>query len=238
MKDLSLSKHSSFLTEAECSAMENAILSFRDQFPIPHVVRECPERNLNYSVIDGHLIAKYFPAITSVSRKVMKIVDKFSEFPVAPLANSRVAINVNITRPGGEYRWHYDRNLVTAVLYLNEIDGGEIELLDDYRILLDHPRLASMQKLLDRVLLSRVSRWIFSRKRHLIKPRAGELVIMKANKCLHSVRQVLGTQDRVCIVFAYDMPGRPHGVDSELDRYLYSNQSIQVEDPNYARKIA
>jgi hypothetical protein len=40
----------------------------------------------------------------------------------------------NITPPGGEYRWHYDRNAATAILYLNEVPGGETEMFPNYRL--------------------------------------------------------------------------------------------------------
>lgn len=36
--------------------------------------------------------------------------------------------------PGGEYRWHYDRNAVTAILYLNEVPGGETEIFPNFRL--------------------------------------------------------------------------------------------------------
>ena len=158
--------------------------------------------------------------------------------PLAPLKNSRVAININITPPGGEYRWHYDRNAVTAILYLNEIEGGEVELFGNYRILLKSDRLSAIQKFLDQILLTKICRKIFASKYKQITPAAGELLIMNANKCLHSVREVRGTNDRVCIVFAFDTPGKIHSVDSDLDPYLYSDQAVSDRDPNYANKSA
>jgi hypothetical protein len=234
----SLRTQSYFLPASECATILNSVLSFKETFPVPRVVRKCKERNLDYLVIDGHLIAKHFPEVTKLSREVHKIVEEFSGVPLAPLKNSRVAININITPPGGEYRWHYDRNAVTAILYLNEIEGGEVELFGNYRILLKSDRLSAIQKFLDQILLTKICRKIFSSKYKMITPTAGELLIMNANKCLHSVREVRGTNDRVCIVFAFDIPGKIHSVDADLDPYLYSDQAVSDRDPNYANKSA
>lgn len=223
-----------FLPNSDCAAILNSIQSFKEKFPVPRVKRKCKERSLDYLVIDGQVIAKHFPEVMKLLPGVQNMVEKFAAVPLAPLKNSRVAININITPPGGEYRWHYDRNAFTAILYLNEIEGGEVELFGNYRILLKSNRFSSIQKFLDQILLSKFFRWIFSSKHTLIKPASGELLIMNANKCLHSVREVRGTNDRVCIVFAFDTPGKVHGVDADLDPYLYSDQAVSDRDPNYA----
>jgi hypothetical protein len=229
----SLRTQSHFLAPSECAAILNSVLSFKQNFPVPRVVRKCKERSLDYQVIDGHLIAKHFPEVMKLLNQIQKTVEEFSGVPLEPLKNSRVAININITPPGGEYRWHYDRNAFTAILYLNQIEGGEVELFGNYRVLLKSNH-SSLQKFLDQILLSKFFRWIFSAKHTLIKPASGELLIMNANRCLHSVREVRGTNDRVCIVFAFDTPGKVHGVDADLDPYLYSDQAVSDRDPNYA----
>jgi 2-oxoglutarate-Fe(II)-dependent oxygenase superfamily protein len=231
MKSIRTQSH--FLAPSECAAILNSVLSFKQSFPVPRVVRKCKERSLDYQVIDGHLIAKHFPEVMKLLPGVQNMVENFAGVPLTPLKNSRVAVNINITPPGGEYRWHYDRNAVTAILYLNEIEGGEVELFGNYRILLKSNH-SSLQKFLDQILLSKFLRWIFSSKHKLIKPASGELLIMNANRCLHSVREVRGTNDRVCIVFAFDTPGKVHGVDADLDPYLYSEQTVSDRDPNYA----
>ena len=236
MKGINVCSDTHFLSQSECSSMLESILWLMQNVPVPHVFRKCGERSLNYQVIDGHQIAEHLPAVTRLSRRIQELAQEFSKIPVAPLANPRVAINVNITQPGGEYRWHYDRNAVTAILYLNEVVGGEIEMFEDYRILLESHRFTLAQKVLDETLLSRIFRWIFSSRQHLIKPKAGELIIMKGNRCLHSVRRVRGNIDRVCIVFAFDTPGKRHSVDATLDAYLYSNEFLSTKDPNYANR--
>ena len=110
------------------------------------------------------------------------------------------------------------------------------ELFGNYRFLLNSDRFSSLRKFLDQILLSKIFRKIFSAKHHLIIPTAGELLVTNANRCLHSVREVRGTNDRVCIVFAFDIPGKVYNVDADLDPYLYSDQAVSDRDPNYAQK--
>ena len=100
-----------FLPTSECATILNSVLSFKEKFPVPRVVRKCKERSLDYQVIDGHLIAKHFQEVTKLAAEVHKIVEKFSGVPLTPLKNSRVAININNTPPGGN------------------IDGTTIEML-------------------------------------------------------------------------------------------------------------
>ncbi len=233
MTSSSLRLNKNFLSPTYCSRILHLVLSFKGRFSIPHVVHEFKERSLNYHVIDGKLIAEHLPAVAELVDIVQKEIDQFSQIPVKPLSNARVAVNVNLTSPGGGYRWHYDRNAVTALLYLNEVEGGEIEIFEDYRILLKSQHFNSFQKILDQLLLSKLSRWIFSSKYHMIQPRTGHLLLMKANRCLHSVRQVRGTKDRICVVFAFDVPGKTHPVDEGLDSYLYTEKSLTGKDPNY-----
>ncbi len=72
--------------------------------------------------------------------------------------DSRAACNVNITPPGGQYLWHYDRNLVTAVIYLNEVGGGETELYPNRRVLFPAGSLAALQPVVDKLILSATAR--------------------------------------------------------------------------------
>lgn len=140
---------------------------------------------------------------------------------VVPIANRRVAINVNVTEPGGEYCWHYDRNAVTAILYLNAVAGGETECYPGYRIRLRHPALAGAQRALDALV-----QWLVFglrlRPPAVITPRPGALVIMRGDRCLHSVRAARGPGDRLAVVMAFDAPGARYPGEPELDAYLYS----------------
>ena len=136
----------------------------------------------------------------------------------SPLIDDRrAACNVNITPPGGGYRWHYDRNRVTALLYLNHIGGGETDLYPNYR--LPAPISGQLQKGLDRILLTRPARRFFGRV-HTIAPAPGTLAVIRGDRTLHSVRAVTGDHDRINLVVAYDRPGSTHQRPA-LDQYLY-----------------
>ena len=82
-------------------------------------------------MIDGDKVNVYLPEVKSLYQDVNQVVNLTFGQALAPLTNTkacpdagRVACNINMTSPGGEYRWHYDRNAITGILYLNEVEGG------------------------------------------------------------------------------------------------------------------
>jgi len=68
-----------------------------------------------------------------------------------------------------------------------------------------------------------------------VAPRAGLMLVMQGDRCLHSVRAVDGCEDRVSIVMAFDTPQAHCAVQQDLDPYLYSAQGNVISDPNYQR---
>jgi hypothetical protein len=221
-----------FLTESECRGLLAAIDNYRKDFEIPEIYRNVKGRPLKYSVIDGEAIRRHLPAIHELIEKVLTVVRKASGEDVAPLEDGRVACNVNITGRGGSYRWHYDRNRFTALLYLNEVTGGETEMYPNYRINLGSSRSSRAQKLFDAFLRSALIRRSFGPRR-IVEPKAGRLLIMKGDSCLHSVRPVESDVDRINVVLSYDVPGRIYDVAAGLDSYLYSPAEGTASDPNY-----
>ena len=153
--------------------------------------------------------------------------------PLEPMAKSAVAVNVNVTPAGGAYRWHYDRNAVTLILYLNAVIGGAIELCPGYRILLPSGWATSRsQRALDGVLELRPLRRLAGQA-VTIEPRPGRLLLMRGRRCLHSVQPVAsGSPERVAVVMAYDHPADSADPGEALDRYLYT-ASRATGDPNY-----
>lgn len=128
--------------------------------------------------------------------------------------------NINITPPGGEYRWHYDRNAVTAILYLNEVPGGETEIFPNFRLVLRGKRYWRSQQRLDDLLRLRPVRHLFGH-RTLVMPHRGTLVIMRGDIALHCVREVLGTENRIAVILAYDLSGLG-GQQRALNDYIES----------------
>lgn len=223
-----------FLTAPECEHLLALVEEYRRKHTVQEIFRQSRERSLNYKVIEGLKIKEHFPAVEKLYANVNEIVNQVAGETLKPLKNTQVGVNINITSPGGEYRWHYDRNKVTAILYLNTVEGGETECYPNYRLFLEKYRYSKLQRWLDSLLQLKTMRRIFGR-RVLLEPRAGSLLLMRANKCLHSVRPVLGDKDRINIIMAYDSPDADFAVERQLDSYLYNQNasSSAASDPNY-----
>ncbi len=222
-----------YLRPAECGELLGQIEEYRRTYQIPAIHREQPGRSLRYLVIDGDRIHEAFPAIAGIYEAVGEVARRLSGMDLAPLRNRAASVNVNVTQPGGAYRWHYDRNAVTAILYLNEVAGGETEMYPNYRICLGRWKHTRPQRWLDAVLQSNCLMRIFARKAE-ISPLAGRLLVMRGDRCLHSVRPVeQGSADRINIIMTFDVPDARFPVQKDLDPYLYSRQPAPTFDPNY-----
>ena len=155
-----------------------------------------------------------------------------SSLDLAPLRNRAASVNVNVTQPGGEYRWHYDRNAVTAILYSTSRRrrNRDVPQLPHLPGRWKHTRA---QRWLDAMLQSNRLMRVFAHKT-AISPRAGRLLVMRGDRCLHSVRPVEpGSGDRINIIMTFDVPDARFPVQEDLDSYLYSRQSAPAFDPNY-----
>ena len=225
-----------FLSPEECDKLLSDIDRFRSANDLPEIHREAKGRALHYSVIDGRQIRDKLSAIWDLyNGPVQVLMSDLAGEAMLPLANVRAGVNVNIMPPGkSEYRWHYDRAPVTAVLYLNEVDGGETELYPGLRILLPDRRWGRTQRMLDRAVGMRPIRSWRSEKVQ-VAPEAGRLVAMAANRCWHSVRGVDGPHDRINIIMAYDREGASFAAEDGLDAYLYTTDSTAKQDPNYKK---
>jgi hypothetical protein len=223
-----------FITPAECDNLLKRISNFRNQHDLPEIYRPEKHRSLRYSVIDGDQIEKHLPEISTLYQgPVKQLVNQLTGEQYEQLENTRVGANVNIMPPiRSEYRWHYDRIKITAILYLNAVEGGETELYPNYRILLENGNYPQIQQFLDKLINIKIIRDIFSKK-NTVTPHPGRLVIMRGNKCWHSVRSVQGSQDRINVVLAYDVPGAQFPMEESLDKYLYTQNKQTSSDPNY-----
>jgi 2OG-Fe(II) oxygenase superfamily len=222
----------SCLSKAECHELLVSIDRFRAAHDLPLIHREERGRSLRYSVMDGDVIRQSFPGLVHLFDNIGEVVRKATGLELAPMNNETANLNINITPPGGEYRWHYDRNAVTAILYLNSVAGGEIEVYPNYRIHLGRWRATRIQRLLDRFLRLSAVRLLFG-KLTIISACPGLLVIMRGDRTLHSVRRVEGHEERICVVMAFDGPQMGGAQLKDLDGYLYSTEPVRSADPNY-----
>src|SRR5438034_1896718 len=152
-----------YLSQVECAALLDSIASYRQEHHDVQISRDGGARPLKYSVIDGVQVKEHLPEITKLCSRVNGLVNDLVGLTLTPLENERVGCNVNIMGAGNTYRWHYDRNAVTAILYLNEVAGGETECYGNYRISFGGKKFSRLQKSLDDVLQFRFVRGVFGR---------------------------------------------------------------------------
>jgi len=221
-----------FLEGHRCAQILQAIEAYRQKVPLPEIYRPAPERSLRYSVINGRQIAESFPDFHRLGQEIQVLAEEKSGLSLQAMKDDLVGININITKPGGEYRWHYDRNALTAILFLNEVEGGETEIYPGYRLQLKRRKHSSLQRKLDNLLMKRWLRRCFGKKA-TFAPRAGNLLLMRGDECLHSVRPVVGNRDRINALFSYEIPGALHPHAEGLDEYLYTERPGFGRDPNY-----
>jgi len=221
-----------FTTADQCDDLIAQVNDYRRRHEVPVIERPNGELPLKYAVIDGDRISQFLPDVWQVYERVTGLVRTSWPGEIEPLADRKVGCNINITPPGGSYRYHYDRNALTAILYLNETSGGETECYPNYRVPLPHARHSALQQRLDRILQHRLIRSV-APTQLLIRPRVGRLLIMQGNRCLHSVRPVVGQAERINIIMSYDQPSARFEVADNLNAYLYSPAETPANDPNY-----
>jgi len=221
-----------FLSEPECKNLLSLIENYRKHHSVPEIYRDAGERPLRYRVIDGERIKQHLPEVLEIYQNVNDLVNQITAQKLVPLSSEKVACNINIMNSGGTYRWHYDRNAVTAILYLNDAKGGETECYPNYRIFLRNVRFSRLQQWLDRLLQTSLARSFFG-KQLICKAQTGRMLIMRGDRCLHSVRPMTGNGERINIIMSFDTPGADFAVADQLNSYLYSQTSAQSTDPNY-----
>jgi hypothetical protein len=223
--------YDNFADRRACDALVDAVNDYRHHHRLPYIERRCRGRDLRYQVIDGPRVAEALPAVDGLLQAADRAVSEACCRPLARLAG-QVGVNVNITPPGGSYRWHYDRCPVTAMVYLNAVAGGEIELYPNHRLPCGHFAGTSLQRTVDAVGACRPVLWL-SRAPHVaVSPVPGRLLIIRGDRCLHSVREVGEGPDRINLVVSYDVVGAERA-RPELDAYLYSDAPFGGPDPNY-----
>jgi hypothetical protein len=220
-----------FVSPTECEKYCESVLALDRSVGLPLIERRVRERSLRYKVVDGRIISDALPEIDNLTSRVEEALERICGPGLVPIDDSVAARNINVTPPGGEYRWHYDRNAATAIIYLNEVPGGETEIYPNFRLLVRGGRYHRLQQRLDDVVRLRTVRRLFGHQR-LVEPHQGTLLVMRGNTTLHSVREVLGNNDRIAIVLAYDFPDQSHQRQA-LNNYLYSSATPSAVDPNY-----
>jgi hypothetical protein len=217
-----------YLSPSECESLLEDLKAYKASHELPLIERFDAGRSLRYRVIDGDRISHSLPRVVSLYRDVLALVRRL-EPRLEPLSNRTAGLNVNFTPPGGEYRWHYDRNSVTAILFLNTVNGGATEMYPHYRLYLGRLKDTRVQRFLD-TTLRHLTRFV---RPLVVEPSAGRMILMRGDRCLHSVRRVEGEEERVSVIMSFDPPGRVFHAEGGLDSYLYSKDASPKRDPNY-----
>jgi hypothetical protein len=221
-----------FLSVEQCQQYVETINLFKQEHTLPEIYRPMRGRALHYSVIDGEMVAQHLPTIEQFYREMNEFLNEIYPQELFPLHDTKAGANINITPPGGQYRWHYDRNEITALVYLNEVSAGEIEFYARYRLYLQRQGSTLLQRRLDDLLRLSIIRTLFGKKM-AVKPRPGRLVIIQGNRCLHSVRPIEGEQARMNLVLSYDRTQDALLTKDKLSTYLYTQKDVTSSDPNY-----
>ena len=210
-----------FLPAAECRKILDAVERCRKASSLINVNQNSVTSRKKFLTFNGEDIEENVPAAASLYAKVNEVINRISGKEYAALENKKIGLSINVTPAGGTFSWHHDRHEITAILYLNEVEGGgELEFFPNNRLLLKNKQ--GLRKWLqlgcDAVGLA-VS--MIVRKKVRVAPKPGLMCVMVGTRCAHRVRPVVGDRDRVCVIFAYDVPGKNFSRELTTDYYGY-----------------
>jgi len=223
-----------FLNGGACASLLSEIKQKQAEQVLPHVKRAMQGRNLDYRVMDGLFIEKHLPMLIGLAPMIRRMVNKLCGSEIYPISNLAAAVNVNITPLGGEYRWHYDRNSITAILYLNQVQRGETELIPNSRFHLGPLKHSCIQRWVDLRLIRQLKGNQVVPGVVRVTPMPGKLLVMQGDRCLHSVAAVESDIQRYNLIYTFDKKGARFPTDKNLDPYLYSMDKMSAFDPNYS----
>jgi hypothetical protein len=182
-----------------------------------------------FLTINGSELEEMVPIVPRLTQDLCAFVSSLEGRPMAPLENKNVGLSLNLTPPGGVLSWHYDRNLVTCVVHLNEVNGGEFEVYPRYRVRVrdNHTGVRrTLQRLFDAAMRPEPVRRLLGRK-EIIRPRIGQAIVMNST-CLHQVASVSGTTSRGAIIFCFDEVGKVFSKEDTKNYYGYRDQRVDI----------
>ena len=213
-----------FLSAPECSELLGAIDQCKETVQLINVNRLSVTSRKKFLTFNGTDVEKNIPAANKLYVRVEEVVNQLSNKEYTALENKQIGLSINVTPSGGTFSWHHDRHEITAILYLNEVEsGGELEFFPNNRILLKNTfgRVRKWLQLgLDGLALIQS---LMTRHKVIVEPKPGLLFIMVGTRCTHRVRPVKGNRERVCMIFAYDVPGKDFSKKLTKDYFGYVN---------------
>jgi len=211
-----------FLSSSECWELLRAVDQCRERVSVINVNQLSVVSRKKFLTFNGQDVEENIPAATKLYVRVNEVVNQLSGKDYAALENKQIGLSINVTPSGGTFSWHHDRHEITAILYLNEIEGGgELEFFPNNRILLKNnrgPVRKWLQLGFDALALAQS---LMTRRNVIVAPKPGVLCIMVGTRCTHRVRSVVGNRERICMIFAFDVPGKDFSKELTTDYYGY-----------------
>jgi len=216
----------SFLDAKECAGIVEIVESLQRAERLIDVDRVGRSSVIRFATVNGEDLEQAIPRVSQLYQEINDMVNSLVDAEIAPMANRAIGVSVNATPPGGQFAFHYDRNAITAVIYMNEVEsGGEMEFYPRQRILLKNRTGAvtrRVQTALDIMTKSKLAkRW--SGQKQTVMPKVGRLLIFHGNRCLHGVRPVTGECPRYSLQLAYDSPALGFSRTETNDYYGYKD---------------
>lgn len=196
-----------FMPPEHLEGLRASILEYSKHKPVIEVRWE----NSTFDTLNGAQVDDHFPELRDLyDQHLFGEVSRLHQGTLATVSDRRVGISINLTAPSGKFQPHYDRNVMTAILYVNDAyDGGEMMFYPRVRFWLGHPSTRIkhvLQRILDKIAGNRWYLRLLARK-IVIKPKAGDLLVFEGTRTLHTVMPVRNGETRLTIQFAYDQPG-------------------------------
>lgn len=212
-----------FISEAECREVVATVEQHRARM-INVEIDSWMAKN-KFFTINGDELEELVPLVRRLTADLCEVASELEGRQLAPLENTTVGRSLNLTPVGGTLSWHYDRNLVTAVVHLNSVEGGEFEMYPRYRVRLRNNHFGVRkfaQRVFDLGLRPGAVRRVLGRK-VAVPPAAGAVGFMDSS-CLHQVAPVRGSTSRAAIVLCYDDPGKVFSRDRTQNYYGYRDR--------------
>jgi hypothetical protein len=211
-----------FLPAAECREILHAVERCRKASSLINVNQTSVTSRKKFLTLNGEDIEENIPAAVPLYAKVNEVINRISGKEYAALENKKIGLSINVTPAGGTFSWHHDRHEITAILYLNEVEGGgELEFFPNNRLLLKNNQQGLRKWLQLGCDAAGLAASMVVRRKVRVVPKPGAMCVMVGTRCTHRVRPVVGDRDRVCVIFAYDAPGRNFSRELTADYYGY-----------------
>lgn len=201
-----------FIKKKEISELKEKITT---TFNSKNTIKVCLKKS-KFETINGSIIDENIPELTIFyDHTIYKIVNSLKD-NLSTLTDRRIGLSINKTSQGHNFQAHFDRNQITAVMYISEnFQGGSMLMHPRVRILLKGYEKnlfkKTTQRIIDKIIKTSIYLKLFSKSIEVI-PKEGTLLIFEGNKTLHEVKPVL-TGERITIQLAYDEPNKIYQSD-------------------------